>query len=72
MILIKKQKKFSVDDKLTKANNHKILLEKDGKRKIVFYAHQGKSTVILWNNLLKKSVNIKNEAEAKELIKTAI
>lgn len=64
-----KKHKLKVDKKITKAGNTKIRNDK----KIVFYVHEGKkSAVILWNNITKKSINIKNVEETKKLLKTVV
>ena len=71
LLLIKKQKKLSVDDKITNANNHKILLEKDGKKKIIWYARAGKmAPVVLWSTMINRNCKVKNIKEAQELIKS--
>ena len=64
-----KKNKLTVDKKITKLGNIKIRNDK----KIIFYAHEGKKyPVILWSNIIKKSINIKNEEDTKKLLKTVV
>ena len=61
-----KKNNLTVVEKPTKSNNIKIRNDK----KILFYAHQGKKDIILWNNISKKTVHITKESDLKKLIAT--
>lgn len=61
-----KKNNLTVVEKPTKSNNIKIRNDK----KILFYAHQGKKDIILWNNISKKTVHVSNESDLKKLIAT--
>lgn len=61
-----KKNNLTVVEKPTKANNIKIRSDK----KILFYAHQGKKDIILWDNISKKTVHVSNESDLKKLIAT--
>ena len=67
---IKKQDNLSVGD-VSKSGNTKILLKKDNKTKIIWYAHEAKKyPVIIWNNLTKSTVHITKESDIVKLIAT--
>ena len=70
LAFVKKQENLEVD-KVSKSGNTKILLKKDNKTKIIWYAHEAKKfPIIIWDNLSKSTVHVSSESDLKKLIET--